>query len=315
MKRYLLAGLLLALQFFPTAAHAWDEIGHEVIARIAWEQMTPRARAAAIALLSHAPEDSDLLDLYPLRGTAAERERTLFVEASTWSDIVRDRDFPERATKYHRGNWHYVNFFFEDTPQGPRDRTDITGDSVHVVNRLAMLEQAIQDLRRPSAQRAIDLAWVLHLVGDLHQPLHTTARVTDTEPRGDQGGNLFRLKGERSNLHSYWDSSISREFPRRPGEAEHEYVARIARTLTERHPRSEFAGALNPGSYEAWAREGFATAKRQVYATPPGEQPSPEYARAAYATAERVAALAGYRLAELLNRVLGGEGGRRVGLG
>lgn len=306
MPKRCIAALLLALLLFPRPALAWDAIGHEVIARIAWERMTPRARAAAAALLTHAPADAGLLQLRPARAPRAEADRAWFVEASTWADLVRDRDFPERQARYHRGPWHYVNYFFEETPAGPRDLPHLAPDTAHVVERLAELEQSVVDLQRPSAERAVDLAWILHMVGDLHQPLHTTARVTETEPRGDQGGNLFRLADDQP-LHSYWDRAISREFPALPDETEQERVARIARTLMERHPAAGLRTGLEPSRYERWARAGFETAKAQVYRTPRGETPSAEYARATYATSERAAALAGYRLAELLNRVLGGE--------
>ena len=306
MRKAWLAIPLLAAQLAATPAFAWDEIGHEVIARIAWEGMTPRARAAAVALLTNAPELSSLLELYPAQGSRTLGDRTFFVEASTWADIVRDQKFPERRQAYHRAPWHYVNYFFEDTPEGPRDRPDLPPDTAHIVERLDALEDAVVNLDRPSELRAIDLAWILHMVGDIHQPLHTTARVTPETPRGDQGGNLFPLDG-RNTLHGYWDGAIRRNFDRQPGESEHAYVERIARTIMDHHPPARFAGELNPGQYEQWARAGFATSKAQVYGTPPGQAPSEEYGRATYTTAERAAALAGYRLANLLNRILAGE--------
>lgn len=304
MKGRWIAAVALAGQLFAQPAYAWDEIGHEVIARIAWANLTPQARAAAGAILSHAPEDSGLLALRPATGAEVNRRRIHFVEASTWPDVVRSDAFPARKRAYHRSNWHYVNYFFEETPQGPRDRPDLRPDTVNAVERLARLEGWVVDPQRPAAQRATDLAWILHLVGDIHQPLHSTARVTATEPRGDQGGNLFKLNGS-VDLHSYWDGAIRRGFRRRANEPEHTYVTRIANTVMERHPRSGFsAGELEPGRYEEWAQAGFETAKAQVYATPRGQAPSPEYAAATIATAERAAALAGYRLARLLNRVL-----------
>ncbi|HEX2190350.1 MAG TPA: S1/P1 nuclease [Longimicrobiaceae bacterium] len=304
MKRRWIAATVLAGQLLAQPAYAWDEIGHEVIARIAWANLTPQARAAAAAILSHAPEDSGLRALRPAGGTLEERRRVFFVEASTWPDIVRDTTFPARVLAYHRSNWHYVNYFFEETPQGPRDRPDLRPDTVNAVERLALLDDWVVDPGRSAAQRATDLAWILHLVGDIHQPLHATARVTGTEPapRGDLGGNRFRLDG--SNLHSYWDGAIRRSFPALPGEREHARVSRIADALMERHPRGALPAAELEPAYEAWARAGFETAKAQAYDTPRGQEPSAEYRAATAATAERAAALAGYRLARLLNSVL-----------
>jgi hypothetical protein len=307
MKRRWIAGLALAGQLFALPAHAWDAVGHQVIARIAWETMSPQARAAAAAILSNAPEGSGLLEMVPARGKAEARRRAFFVEASTWPDVVRSDRFPERRSLYHRSNWHYVNYFFEDTPQGPRDRPDLLPDSLNAVERLGVLERTVADPRRPSAQRAVELAWVLHLVGDLHQPLHTVARVTETEPRGDQGGNLFRLDG-RNTLHGYWDGSITRAHPARPGETEQAHVNRVARALMQAHPRGGFTEAqLAPGAYEEWGRAGLETAKRQVYGTPRGQEPDAAYRDAARATAEQAAVLAGYRLGRMLDWTLAGR--------
>lgn len=304
MKTRWIAAAVLAGQLAAQPAYAWDEIGHEVIARIAWANMSAEARAAAAALLSNAPEDSGLPALNPASGAASTRRRVLFVEASTWPDIVRDEAFPLRRRAYHRGNWHYVNFFFESTPEGPRDRTDLRPDTVNIVERLTRLEASVVDLSRPAADRAVDLAWILHLAGDVHQPLHTTARVTPAAPRGDQGGNLFLMNGT-VNLHSYWDGAIRRAFRRNANEPEHAYVSRIANNIMQQHPRSAFTPAqLDSLSYEQWARAGFETAKSQVYSTPEGQAPSAAYRDATIRTAEQAAALAGYRLARLLNRRL-----------
>lgn len=304
MKTRWIAAVVLAGQLAAQPAYAWDEIGHEVIARIAWANMNAEARAAAAALLSNAPEDSGLPALNPAAGAASTRRRVFFVEASTWPDIVRDEAFQQRRRKYHHGNWHYVNYFFESTPGGPRDRTDLRPDTVNVVERLARLEASMVDLSRPAADRAVDLAWILHLAGDVHQPLHATARVTPTAPRGDQGGNLFLMNGT-VNLHSYWDGAVRRAFRRNANEPEHTYVSRIANDIMQQHPRSAFTPAqLDSLTYEQWARAAFETAKTQVYATPEGRAPSAAYRDATLRTAEQAAALAGYRLARLLNRRL-----------
>src|SRR5262245_9689965 len=70
MKKRWTAALLLGVQLCAQPAYAWDAVGHQVIARIAWDNMTPRARSAAVALLSNAPADSDLRTLWPAVGTS-----------------------------------------------------------------------------------------------------------------------------------------------------------------------------------------------------------------------------------------------------
>lgn len=281
-------------------ADAWDSVGHQVVAAIAWEQMQPEARAKAVELLLAAPADSGLPALVPGAAGSPERGRELFVRAATWPDIVRDEAFPERRERYHHSNWHYINFFWDQGGPGgsPRDRLDLHPQDTNVVERLSALELALADRDLPAAERGIDLAWVLHLVGDVHQPLHTSARVTELEPEGDRGGNLFFL-AQRSNLHSYWDGILRRSLPFwwTPD--------RIAHELCRRYPTPPPAGF----DFEGWAREGLASAKGVVY--PPELEregkPPRRYRKTAYAVSSRATARAGYRLAALLDAALAGE--------
>ena len=182
-------GIITAIFTSPTA-HAWDSTGHQVVARIAWDQMQPETRQAGIALLKAAPEDAGLRNLAPEGvGSLADRERAFFEKASTWADIVRDPRFPERRAKYHHSPWHYINYYWEQTGPSakPKDREDLKPEPGNVVERLQRLRVSLADKTRDPGLRAIDLAWVLHLVGHIHQPLHTSARVGPVpryNPRG-----------------------------------------------------------------------------------------------------------------------------------
>ena len=287
------------LLFGAGPARGWDALGHEAVAHLAWEHLTQEARETAVELLEAAPRDADLAQLKPF--WSLSRERELFARASTWPDIVRDRDLPERRDKYHRSRWHYINFFFDqEGPEGAaRERTDLSAANENVVERLGKLEKSLGDTGRSAAERGVDLAWVLHLVGDLHQPLHTTARVTEAEPEGDRGGNLF-LIGERDSLHFFWDSVVRRT---QPGFRSSRATAGHLETL---HPRASLAAELGPRDYRAWARDGFEVAQEVVYPATleRGVPPSPAYTRNALEVARRRMALAAYRLADLLNEVL-----------
>jgi hypothetical protein len=291
--------LLLAASLAAAArpAAAWDALGHEVIARIAWEHMKPETRAKAVALLRAAPSDADLANL-------AVDDRELFERAATWPDVVRDEAFPERHEKYHHSNWHYTNFYWEEDASGqPRDVNRLQPQDVNVVERLHALERSVADPGRDASLRAVDLAWILHLGGDIHQPLHSSARVTATEPEGDRGGNLFKLRGD--DLHWYWDSVLSKTYRRRWFEKEETRVERVARLIEQSHPRPGVAD-LEAGQYEEWVREGLATSKSVVYrGVERGRTPSREYLKTASGIVEPAVALAGYRLAEILDRVLG----------
>ena len=317
MKRSLLA--LLVLLFLPQSLFAWNATGHEAVAGIAWDNMTPRARQKAIALLNAAPADACLRDLFPSDSRPLnQRQREFFMRASTWADIVRpDKDAPRPCDRFHRRDWHFINFFWEGTSgttgaTAPRDRTDIPVPEMNVVDRLTYFPSYVRcsdgGCGTTAAQRATTLAWILHLAGDIHQPLHTSARVTAAAPKGDQGGNLFKLgTGERPpTLHGYWDGIIDNSIVKNDGESDINYVNRVIRTITSENPRATLVSRLRPNEFELWAREGFETTKRVVYPATLQELQTPpdDYRIAAFNTAKPAIALAGYRLADLLNRTL-----------
>ncbi len=298
----------------PSPVLAWDLVGHQAVAHIAWSRMRPQTRARAVALLKAAPPDAGLASLLPVDNRPlAVRERSLFARAAFWPDIVRDEAFPERRARYHRGPWHYVDRFWEqpDPARPARERTDLPQGPENHVERLAVFSAVIGDETRPAAERAVALAWVLHLAGDVHQPLHNASRVTATEPQGDRGGNLFSLGGE-DDLHWFWDSILSRSrsshYRRHSWQSEDNFVAQVAARVAERHPREEFDDALLAHrDFQRWTDEGFAILTRDVYpsALRRNRAPSASYQRMAERIAERAIALAGYRLAALLDDVLG----------
>jgi S1/P1 Nuclease len=325
MRRNFFPVLTLILTLvLPQTVLAWNATGHQVVAGIAWDNMSPTARQNAIALLQAAPSDACLLELFPNDSRPiAERQREFFMRASTWPDIVRPSEEDTRAcTRFHRRDWHFINYFWEGTsdPNGTNahDREDIEMREVNAVERLTYFRPLVAcgtpACGTPLERRARTLAWIIHLVGDIHQPLHTSARVTSRplEREGDQGGNLFKLgtSSDSLSLHSYWDGIIDRADPRRPDEMSNNlaYLNRIIGVITQEHPRSPaIVSRLRSGDFEAWSLEGFETTKRVVY--PPtlerGHMPSVEYRGIAFKTAKESIALAGYRLADLLNTMLG----------
>jgi hypothetical protein len=188
----------------------------------------------------------------------------------------------------------------------PRDRVDLAGNAENIVERLGVLWARLADPRRGAAEQGLDLAWMLHLVGDIHMPLHAASRVTAAEPAGDQGGLQFKLDPVHASLHWYWDSILTICHPRRAAETEAAYVGRLAALLTARHPASAVAARLDLTHFEAWANDGYDTVKTRVYdpRLVRGEEPPAAYRKLAAAIAEPAIALAGYRLAALLDALL-----------
>ena len=318
MKMKLCSILLLAVALVaPRHALAWNATGHQLVARIAWDNMTPAARRNVVALLQAAPPDACLRNLMPTDARPLEvRQREFLMLASTWADIVRPRDDadPRACTRFHQRDWHFINYFWSGTSASttdpPRDVSSVRTPEVNAVERFKFLVPFVR-CGSPQDEQAIYTAWLLHLVGDIHQPLHTTARVTTRadERQGDQGGNLFKL-GTGDNppsLHGYWDGIIDRSMPRQTGERDQEYLARVAAMITTVHPRSSMSGRLQPIDFEAWAREGFATTKSSVYPRTllRGQLPTETYRRQAFDISVERMALGGYRLAEVLNQLFG----------
>ena len=111
------------------------------------------------------------------------------------------------------------------------------------------------------AEKAVAIAWLEHLIGDIHQPLHTSAKTTDSNPKGDQGGNLFLLtpKGtptdKQENLHWFWDSMIVRNTPNTKDQCEGDFLDPIAQEIMKLYPYDTLKDKIQSAKYDAWAKE------------------------------------------------------------
>lgn len=320
----------VALLLVPAPARAWDDVGHMAVAIIAWRHMTPAARARAVALLRGAPPDAGLSQLRPATGGPDERDLALFARAATWPDLVRDRRDAARYRTYHHASWHYLSAYWRTGPDGrPETVTGLPADSQSVAERIPVLRVVAADATQRAESRAVALAWVLHLVGDVHQPLHTCSRVTPEHPQGDRGGNLVRLGS--TNLHAVWDDlfDVARVGvrPDVPGRGRRSRrgrraaagtgatgadarLARAAAVADEVAAATPMPGVLTrvvDGRVGTWVAEGTRLAETVVY-TPELVDGAPVpagYRDRARGEAAPQLALAGYRLASLLNAALG----------
>jgi hypothetical protein len=146
-------------------------------------------------------------------------------------------------------------------------------------------------------QAAYDLPWIEHLVGDSHQPLHATRRYLKSQPKGDAGGNFVFVQGGKT-LHALWDDAAA------PRDLSYEDVVRYAREITAEYPAQDL-GSLDP---RGWMMESFELDKSTVYTfgleTGSKEHPlvmPPGYEEKAKSVGRQRVALAGYRLAAVLN--------------
>ena len=301
---------------FVFSVPAWDDTGHKLTTYIAWEQMSPTAREKAIKILLAAPEESDLSVFYLQDSrSAAAKQRELFMIASTWADIVRDKKFANRFAKYHHGNWHYLDTFWRENNGKVELVPELKSDEQNALERLFAFDKVLRDAAASDADKAIALAWILHLGGDIHQPLHDSGRVTKFDPKGDQGGNLFMLspKGatgdDRLSLHWYWDSIIGRNITRVNDACDSDYLPAIAKQITEKYPLSKMRNRLKLGKFDEWQQEGFQIASTKLYPASLkfGEMPSDDYKKMAFNISEEQIALAGYRMGAMLDQMFGNQ--------
>jgi len=304
-RTLLLAALALAALAAGHPAAAWSHSGHRVAAAVAWERLSPEVRERVVELLLAAPPESGIPDLMPTAGPLAERRRELFLAAATWPDLVKHSGSP-----FDHGGWHYTNRFWRSGPRG--EAVPVPGlraAAQNVVERIRTVSRTVADRGEPPAQRALDLAWLLHLVADIHQPLHTSARVTGRrdERRGDRGGNTFLLhrdrRGERWNLHAYWDRILDNASPRRRGESEAAWIDRLAAEALAAAPPGSFP--LHAADPDAWAAEGVHLAQTEVYrGVERLHEPPAAYRQRALALSLEALSRSGQRLAELLEHTL-----------
>ncbi|MGH8228789.1 MAG: S1/P1 nuclease [Steroidobacteraceae bacterium] len=268
MKGLIAAVIAGALLSSPTAAWAWGAEGHRIVALIAADGLTPAAHA----------EVADLL------GPDA---RTAMEAASTWADEIR----PERP---QTERWHFVDI--ELSAQGyVAERDCPAGDCV--VAQIEKDERILTNVRFGKRRRAEALRFLIHFVGDIHQPLH----CADDH---DAGGNEVRviLGGEDSNLHEVWDTTLVAALGKDPAAVATALEARI----TPRERR-----AWSRGGAADWANESFAIAKRDIYgplrgalrSTAPIRLPDDYEIRERPLVATQLEK-AGVRLAMVLNEVL-----------
>jgi hypothetical protein len=309
-------------------ARAWNDFGHMTIAYLAYQKLTPAARDRASALLKQNPYYEKWAAAVP---EGLDNGLVIFMLASLWADEIKgDPNFvadgsaggnrpdgspdPDRNTGFDDILMHKYRHFI-DRPLSS-DGTSLDGFVIPTPNAEDTIRQfrAVLASSDPDTKKSYDLAWILHLVGDVHQPLHSCTRLSSALPAGDDGGNKVQLhcSGCPRNLHAFWDDVLGTTSKLKsppnekglPDAASIRAIIAFARKL-ERRKR-----ALDSNPSEAvWIEESFQAARQQVYpellASPDGSYSlTPSYQKAARTLAEKRVKLAAARLASLVNNEL-----------
>ncbi|URD60115.1 S1/P1 nuclease [Sphingomonas sp. KRR8] len=290
----LLAALCALVAAAPSAAY-W-EYGHETVAAVAWQSVRPETRARIEALL----RQGRLLETPTCPVTTIE-------QASVWADCIK----PLGDRFSYQSSWHYQNVNI-CKPFSLREACKDGNCLSAQIDRNARL---LADKTLPVRERLMALAYLVHFVGDMSQPMHGGDRA-------DKGGNdvpvTYGTIAGKTNLHSIWDGwlperAITAGPNARPGNANDANFAGRARELLGEVPPAE-RPTLAAGTTEDWSRQTWANARTYAYTTLLGDPCAPIPAERPLMTEAKIQSLivpirrqvvtGGLRLARLLDDAL-----------
>ncbi len=235
MRTLILRLILPLLIALPSPAFAWWEYGHQTVATIAAAGLTPKAKRAVARLIAQSakletPE-------CPVRNME---------DASVWPDCIKKLGDRFSYAEY----WHYQDIpickAFNIKAECPNGQC--------VTTQIPRMARMLKDGKLPVRERVQALAFLVHLVGDMHQPLH----IADT---GDAGGNRTRVaygakSPDKMNLHRVWDGELAeRAISTPPGNAKG-----LMSEIT-----AEQRAAWTAGDVTDWARESWQLSRDTVY--------------------------------------------------
>ncbi|HYO77335.1 MAG TPA: S1/P1 nuclease [Thermoanaerobaculia bacterium] len=233
-----MARYLALLSLLPTPLFAWGAKGHSVIAELAERGLSPAAAAVVRDLNYNAP----LRDIASLpddwRGEETRKVRTT-----------------------NTGAWHYSNI---PNDQATFDRARDCKDDNCIVAAIEKYTAILADKKQSKEARREALVYVVHFVGDIHQPMHAAGGMVKNEETGelepDRGGNSVKLRylGTETNLHSMWDSMLI--------EWGKDTVEEYVEYLLEFELRGRPIAELQTGSAVDWINESHYTAVNHAYA-------------------------------------------------
>ena len=260
MRRFVLVFWLVAAP----PAHSWGVAGHALVARLAAARLTPKATAAVTEILG---------------------PNVTLASISTWADQVRN-------TRKETAPWHYVDIQITDA------HLDMKRDCPEgncVLAKIADFETVLKDKTAAPEKRKEALMFLVHFIGDMHQPLHCA-------DRHDKGGNDQKLTffGRPTNLHGLWDSGLIARMG-----TEDELYAQLNKDLSPKRAK-KFA----KGGVKDWAEQSHRQAQLIVYGKLPTAEPgaviplAEAYEQPADPVVKQQLEEAGARLAKVLNTVL-----------
>ena len=272
MPRLLILALLL---FNSCSLLAWNALGHRLIAQIAYDHLIPAAKKQ--------------INFYNQSVNEVYLPRLSFVNAAPWLDSAR------RVQRQQAGlrAIHYI-----DTPFS-LDKTPLVSPATpNALTAIARAQSVLDDPHSFAVDKGLSIRILLHVIGDLHQPLHAADQYSRRYPKGDLGGNRFRLGKNQiaNNLHAYWDRGggfllANKKVTNRD--------LRMMATLIEKKWPCKMDNAYLV--VDQWRAESFELAVNKVYFIASYQTPSWYYQRMVQKMTQQQIALAGCRVAMMMN--------------
>jgi len=294
-----LCWLLCLFLLLARPAWAWNAAGHRLVAAIAWDQLDDPTRAELSRLLQAHPDYAHWIR----RAMGSDVNRTAFIESSAWPDDIRkDKRFydidHDQATSLVPGfpdmerhrDWHFVNRPLDGWQLGQKV---VSGQ---IDQQLVILATVLSARDAARSEQTYALPWLIHLVGDAHQPLHAATEPSVAEAPGKPPSivNPFNPRKPRSTLHAFWDDLPG------PLWLRGEDLDAASTALIARYPPPL------PSTSAQWIDESWLIARNSAYPPDVGKTPtiSAEFMERSREIANRRVAEAGYRLADLLRERL-----------
>ncbi|SFZ94514.1 S1/P1 Nuclease [Flaviramulus basaltis] len=251
---YLIALLFITPKTVDTSYDFWGATGHRVVGKIADDYLCGKAKREVKKLL--------------------KRQSLAFV--STFADEIKsDKRYNEFYT------WHYINMPFDENYE--TSKKNPKGD---LVTGIEFCKSVIKDENATDDDKGFYLKLLIHLVGDLHQPMHIGLEE-------DKGGNDFKVQWfyKDSNLHRVWDSEMIEDF-----DMSYNELAENADVLTKKQVK-----AIQEGSVVDWVNETHELSKLVYKSATPDENLRYKYSYDNFKTVRSQLQIAGIRLAKVLN--------------
>lgn len=201
-----------------------------------------------------------------------------FTECATFADDIKGKGF------YWSSEWHYVDQPYLSEGDSIKDYPNYQFAAENLVEALkafggwlkgddsqkntVYIQEVMDEYPVEKDAKSFALRMVIHLIGDIHQPLHTTSEVNSQFPEGDRGGNGHKApsKDGANNLHAIWDSVLYEyaTYPNLPySNSDWSWISNEASKLSQQYPVS--SSKVYKGDYDRWAQEGLDAAGPYVY--------------------------------------------------